>query len=101
MNRLVKRYRGCLAALLVALAAMPAGAQAPDPPWRHDEAPLRAVFSLPEGRRFALVELPARPLPDAPLTHAASLATPGADRVAAVGSNTVSLLVNADGQRTR
>ncbi|NLN01964.1 MAG: hypothetical protein GX174_08705 [Lentisphaerae bacterium] len=99
MNRLVKRYRGCLAALLVALAAMPAGAQAPDPPWRHDEAPLRAVFSLPEGRRFALVELPARPLPDAPLTHAAAYHGDAQRpvRVAAVGSNTVSLLVNADG----
>ena len=99
MERLNNRFRGYLAALLVALAALPAGAQAPDPPWRHADAPLRAVFSLSEGQRFALVELPALCLSNAPLARVAAYhgESPRPIRVAATGSNTVSLLVNGDG----
>ncbi len=93
------RLRPMLAVLLAATVAWRASAQAPDPPWRHADAPLRAVFRLPEGQRFALVELPAMCLSNAPLARAAAYHGQAARpvRVAAVASNTVSLLVNGDG----
>ena len=93
------RAKWALALLLAAGMGWRASAQAPDPPWRHADAPLRAVFSLPGDQRFALVELPAFCLSNAPLTRVAAYhgQAPRPVRVAAVGSNTVSLLVNGEG----
>jgi hypothetical protein len=74
-------------------------AQAPDPPWRLPEAPLRAVFAAPAGHPFCLAQLPAVPVAGMP---AGAVAAFHGDvslpvRVAAADGATLHVLVNCSG----
>ena len=86
-------------AVLAGLIVGQACAQAPDPPWKHADAPLRAVFQLPANQRFALVELPTTLVTNG--TVARVVAYQGASarpvRVASTNGGLATLLVNAIG----
>lgn len=94
---MLKLNRTTLSLLL--LAPWSLRAQAPEPPWRLPEAPLRAVFTVPPEQRFCLVRMPAMLTNGIPVSQVKAFfaAAPRPVRVAAVGKEALDLLVNCSG----
>ncbi len=94
---MLKLNRTALSLLLLAPGLL--RAQAPDPPWRLREAPLRAVFTVPPTQRFCLVRMPAVLTNDMPVGRVAAFhgAAPLPVRVAAATNDVLDLLVNCSG----
>ena len=99
MTGLNDRAKTALALLLAAGLGWRASAQAPDPPWRHADAPLRAIFHAPAGQAFALVEFPAAQVTNGVVSRIAAYhgASPRPVRVAATNAGILTLLVNCQG----
>lgn len=105
--RLAPRAWRAAFAASVALAScvLPAAARAagPEPPWKFDDSPQRAVFALPPGQTHVMAHLPAT-LPKGGIVGSVRAATANGDRqvrILAKSEDAVDVLVDCTGLAPR
>ena len=93
-----------LAWLLAAFATAPdARAAAPEPPWKFEDSPRRAVFTLPPGQTHVMACLPAT-LPKGAIVGGIRAATANGDRqvrIIAAARDSIDVLVDCTGLAPR
>ncbi len=91
-----------IAIVAFALASLARGA-APEPPWKFDDCPRRAVFALPPGQTHVMARLPAA-LPTGAVVSGVRAATANGDRqvrIIASTQDSIDVLVDCTGLAPR